>query len=338
MKRALLLVLVLALAAGCTSPAADHEQVSAEQRLVAHFSHVTAENSPKHLAAIRFASAAKQQSAGHIDMQIYPNSQLYKDFEELAALQEGSIQFVAVAPAKLVKFDPAWQVFDLPYLFRAFEDVERLFDSPLTQQMRKRLEAQGLIALEIWPNAFMQFTNQRRPLVTPGDFAGLTFRVQAGEVRQDMYETVAARGVVTPFTAVYAELERGAIDGQENTLNNIYTRNLLEVQPYLTISDHGYLGYVVLTQARWWNGLDQADRRALQAGLQEATQWVRENAEGINREALDRIRSSGRVEMTTLSPEQRMALRKAFEPVYDRVESRLGSDFLRAVIRDAKGP
>ncbi|MFZ5822894.1 MAG: DctP family TRAP transporter solute-binding subunit [Bacillota bacterium] len=327
------LLFLLLIAAGCAPPAAvDHEQISPTERLVARFSHVTAENSPKHLAAVRFSEAVKKRTDQHIEIQVYPNSQLYRDVEEFGALQEGAIQFIAVAPSKLVPFDAAWQIFDLPYLFTDFGDVKRLFDSPLIHQMRKRLESKGLVVLEIWPNGFMQITNQRRPLVRPEDFQGLTFRVQAGPVLPDLYTSVGARAVVTSFTAIYAELERGNIDGQENTLNNIYTRNLPEVQPYLTLSDHTYLSYVVVTQARWWNSLSDHQREDLQSGLQEATQWLRENARAINEDALDKIVASRRVQVTRLTETEREALRLAFQPVYEATANRLGSYFVEQVL------
>ncbi|HEY3365950.1 MAG TPA: DctP family TRAP transporter solute-binding subunit [Symbiobacteriaceae bacterium] len=339
MKRRYLsmLLLLMLTATGCTPATPDSEQISPSERLVARFSHVTAENSPKHQAALRFARAAREKAGGRMEIQIYPNSQLYRDGDELAALQEGAIQFIAVAPSKLAQFDPAWQVFDLPYVFERFADVERLFSSQLGLQMRQRLEAKGLLALAIWPNGFMQFTNLRHPLATPSDFQGLTFRVQAGEVKKDQFAAVGARALVSSFDTVYAGIERGQIDGQENTLNNIYTRNLQGVQPFLSISDHGFLEYVVLTRADWWKSLDPERREALRGGLAEATQWVRDNAQGMNDEALAKLAASGRVQVRTLTVQEREALRAAFAPVYRGVESRLGSGFINQVRRAAKG-
>ncbi len=336
-KGVLLLLVLMLIAAGCAPQAVDHEQISPAKRVVARFSHVTAENSPKHLAAVRLAEAVRTRSDQHIEIQVYPNSQLYRDVEELKALREGEIQFAAVAPSKLVPFDPSWQIFDLPYLFSEFDDVERLFESPPVLQMRQRLAAEGLVPLAIWPNGFMQLTNQRRPLVKPADFEGLSFRVQAGPVLEDVYQAVGARGLVTSFTALYAELESGRIDGQENTLNNIATRNLQEVQPFLSLSDHGFLSYVVVTQAHWWYGLTAAEREALLAGLDEATEWVRIHANTLNEEALAQIRESGRVQVRTLTPEERAALRDAFEPAYRKTADRLGAEFLNQVIDAVKG-
>ncbi|HLN61809.1 MAG TPA: DctP family TRAP transporter solute-binding subunit [Symbiobacteriaceae bacterium] len=330
------MLLLVVGASGCAPRTVDYEQISRSERLVARFSHVTAENSPKHLAAMRFAGSAREKAGGRVEIQVYPNSQLYRDGEELAALQEGAIEFLAVAPSKLVQFDPAWQVFDLPYLFTGFDDVERLFASPVGRRMRQKLEARGLMALAIWPNGFKQFTNRQHPLVSPADFQGLTFRAQAGQVLHDQFLAVGAQAVVSSFNTLYADIESGQIDGQENTPNNIYTRNLPAVQPYVTISDHGFLAYVVLTRAAWWQSLAPDTREALQGGLQEATAWVRANAPVMNDEALAKLRASGRVEVRTLTVGEREELRAAFEPVYKGVESRLGSSFLRDVLSGTK--
>lgn len=328
---ALLPLLLLLLTACGAPPAVDNEQVSPQERLVARFSHVTTENSPKHLAAVRFAQEASSQTGGRVEIQVYPNSQLYKDGEEISALQNGSVQFIAASTSKLVQVDPMWQVFDLPYLFTSFADIQRLFDSPAGLVMRQRLEAKGMIPLAIWPNGFKQLTNMRHPLVKPSDFAGLTFRVQGGLVLDDQFRALGAGTVVTSFDAVYADLEHQEVDGQENTLSNIYTRNLQALQPYLTISDHGYLAYVVLVQAKWWKGLDEPTRAALQIALSEATDWIDINAQVMNDDALAKIEASGRVQVRTLTPDERQALRVSMDPAYKAAEARLGAAFMKQV-------
>lgn len=326
------LLLALALA-GCTPLAADHEQISPDERVVGRLSHVTAENSPKHVAAVKFAAAASERAGGRVEIQVYPNSQLYPDWDELSALLRGDIQFIAVAPSKLIQFDPAWQVFDLPYLFTGFEQVEHLFTSPPGMELRQRLAARGLVALAIWPNGFKQFTNNRRPLVSPADFQGLVFRAQVGQVLQDQFAAVGARAVVSSFNTLYADIERGFIDAQENTLNNIYTRNLQAVQPYLTISDHGFLSYVVIVQGAWWRSLDPERRQALEEGLEEATQWARDHAQAMNEESLERLIKTGRVEVYTLTAAERERLRQAFGPAYRGIERRLGKAFTDQVLK-----
>jgi C4-dicarboxylate-binding protein DctP len=320
----------------CTPRAADHEQIATSVRMVAKFSHVTAENSPKHLAALHFAQAAGVRSGGRFELQVYPNSQLYRDGEDLVALRNGEIEFVAVAPSKLTDFDPDWQVYDLPYLFSSFSDVERLFNSPVGMKMRDGLERQGMVALAIWPNGFKELTNRRRPLVAPADFAGLTFRVQA-QVLSDQFAAVDARAVLSGFDAVYSNLEHGQVDGQENTLNNIYTRNLTELQPYLTISDHGYLPYVVLVRKAWWQSLDPALRDQVQAGLDDATAWIRDNAQAINEDALKRITESGLVQVHVMTLAEREVLRVAFQPAYRAATTRLGAPFMNEVITTVRG-
>jgi C4-dicarboxylate-binding protein DctP len=202
--------------------------------------------------------------------------------------------------------------------------------------MRDSLERQGIVALAIWPNGFKELTNRRRPLVAPKDFAGLTFRVQA-QVLYDQFAAVGARAMLSGFDAVYSDLEHGQVDGQENTLNNIFTRNLTELQPYLTISDHGYLPYVVLARKAWWGSLDPTLRDEVEAGLDDATNWIRDNAKGINDDALKRITESGLVQVHVMSPAEREVLRAAFQPAYRAATARLGAPFMNEVLSTVRG-
>ena len=332
-----LLCLCGSLLAACAPRAVDHEQVSRDRRIVASFSHVTAENSPKHLAATRFAETARLVTGGRVEVQVYPNSQLFKDGEEVEALQRGEIQFIAVTASKLASLDPRWQIFDMPYLFDDPDDVERLVASDALETLRTGLKDLGLVPLAMWPNGFKQFTNMRHPLVSPADFQGLTFRVQAGAVLHDQFQAVGATAVVSSFDTLYSEIEHQSVDGQENTLSNIYTLNLQELQPYLTLSNHGYLSYVVMTQAAWWNSLEPQVQRQLRDALAETTQWSRTNARVMNDQALRKMLESGKVEVRTLSQDQQAALQEAFAPAYRAVADRLGGNFMTQVLQTVNG-
>lgn len=323
--------------AACGPRATDHEQVSSRERLVIKVSHVVGVNTPKGEGALRFAQAMKERSGGRVEVQVFPNSQLYKDGEEFAALREGAVQLIAPSTAKLVQLHPSWQVFDLPYLFRSFADVERLFTAPVGLEMRQALEEKGYVPLAIWPGGFKQLTNTHRPLVVPADFQGLRFRVQPSPVIVDQIQGLGAHATATGFDSLYASLERRELDAQENTFSNIYTRHLHEVQPHLTISNHGYLAYVVLVDRTWWQGLAPDMREIVRESLAEATQLVRERAAPMNEEALSKLRHSGRAKVRTLSDVERHALRDALQPVYQKAAERLGKGFVDKVVSTARG-
>lgn len=333
MRRMLAVMTLLALlAAGCAPRAADHEQVSPQEHLVIKFSHVVAENTPKGAGAQRFAAALRERTGGRVEVQVFANSLLYKDGEELTALKDGSIQMIAPATSKLTPLDPRWGIFDLPYLFAGPDDAQRLFTSKLGLELRQELELQGIVPLVLWPNGFKQFTNRLRPLRTPADFAGLRFRAQPGDVLRAQMGGLGVSTVVSTFDALYASLEKQEVDGQENTLSNIYTRSLHEVQPYLTVSDHGMLAYVVLVNAKWWQQLEPDLREATREAMADATRWVWENAPRMNEEALAKLSAMPRISVHVATPDERRQLRAAMAPAYTQVEQQFGKSFLAQVM------
>src|SRR5674476_1649115 len=105
---------------------------AADDPIVIKFSHVVATNTPKGLAAEKFKELAEKYTAGKVKVEVYPNSQLYKDKEELEALQLGAVQMLAPSNSK---FGPIgvrqFEVFDLPYIFRDTTDLARITEGQI---------------------------------------------------------------------------------------------------------------------------------------------------------------------------------------------------------------
>lgn len=338
-RRILVWLLVLPLALAACGPARnpDNEQVSAKDRTVIKFSHVVAENTPKGIAARRFAAIVKERSGGKIEVQVFPNSQLYGDGEEFDRLYSGDVQIIAPSLSKLADLDPNWQVFDLPYLFVDDRSAERVIAGATGQRLYAGLRRMGMEPLAFWRNGLKQISNARGSLLLPVDIRGLRFRIQSSPVMQDMFQVLGADVSIRPFDSLYGALAKGDLDGQENTPSNIFSKRIHEVQPYLTVNNFGYLGYVVLVGDRFWNRLEPDTRELLREAMADTTQWVRENASALNEEAMDRIRLSGKVLIHEQTVNERELWRTALEPVYRRAESRLGADVVREVLREVKG-
>jgi len=331
-----LLILPLALAACTSTRYPDNEQVSAKDRIVVKFSHVVAENTPKGIAARRFAAMVKERSGGKIEVQVFPNSQLYVDGEEFDRVRSGEVQIIAPSLSKLADLDPLWQVFDLPYLFDNDRSVERVIAGSTGQRLYSGLRRLGMEPVAFWQNGFKQISNARGSVLFPMDVRGLRFRIQSSPVTRDMFQVLGAEVSVRSFDTLYGALAKGELDGQENAPSNIFSKHIHEVQPYMTINNFGYLGYVVLVNERFWNGLSPDIRELLRESMADTTQWVRENAPILNDEALDRIRASGKVLIHNQTQNERELWRTALEPVYRRAEARLGVDAVGDVVREAK--
>lgn len=311
------LTLLSCFAAGCDKRVNDSEQVSPEEKIVIKFSHVVSENTPKGLAAQRFATLVKERTMGRVEVQVFPNSTLYSDGDEIEALKSGTVQMIAPATSKLSRLSPQWQIFDLPFALNDEAEVHREMDGPTGEKLLSSLSASNIQGLAFWDNGFKQMTNGKRPLINPEDFGGLTFRVMINsQVLKRQFEELGAYPVEIQFNDLYHALETNLADGQENTLSNICSKKLYRVQPYLTISNHGYMGYVVMTNAKFWSSLPDDVRLTLESTLHEVTEWERQISAEKNRESMEEVVSYGKVQIHQLTEAERNKWFEALHPLH----------------------
>ncbi len=319
-----ILSLLLLLASASAAQAADP--------IIIKFSHVVANDTPKGKAAEKFKQLAEKYTNGRAKVELYPNSQLYKDREELEALQRGAVQMLAPSVSK---FGPLgvreFELFDLPYLIPDAETVDRVTDGEIGRNLFARLEPKGLKGLAYWDNGFKQFS-ANRPLRKPEDFRGLKMRIQSSKVLEATMRELGALPQVMAFSEVYSALQQKVVDGTENPLSNLYTQKMYEVQSHLTISDHGCLVYAVITNRKFWEGLPADIRGQLEKAMAEATRYERDIAKKENDDALAAVKASGKTEVYVLSEAQRKAWKEALLPVQAKFESVVGKDNLRRSI------
>jgi C4-dicarboxylate-binding protein DctP len=306
----------------------------ATEPIVIKFSHVTAPDTPKGSAADYFKKLVDERGNGRVRVEVYPNSQLYKDKEELEALQMGAIQMLAPS---LSKFGPLgvkeFEVFEMPYLFDDLDAVHKITRGPIGKQLLKRLEAKGIVGLAYWDNGLRQMT-ANRPLHSVADWKGAKFRIVSAKVTEAYTRAMGAIPQVMAFSEVYQAMQSGVVDGGENALSNIYTQKFYEVQKYLTVSNHGYLGYAVLVNKKFWEGLPPDIRTLLTTAMEEASKLNDEIAARDNQKGLEAIVKSGKTQVYTLTAEERAAWKRQMLPVHKQVEERIGKDLIQAVYKD----
>jgi C4-dicarboxylate-binding protein DctP len=324
--------LLCAAAVGClmASP------VWAQDQIVIKFSHVVAPETPKGKGAEKFKELAEAATAGKVKVEVYPNSQLYKDKEELEALQLGAVQMLAPS---LAKFGPLgvkeFEVFDLPYIFPSKEVLRRVTDGPVGKGLLKKLESKGIVGLAYWDNGF-KIMSASRPLKTPADFKGLKMRIQSSKVLDAQMRSLSALPQVMAFSEVYQALQTGVVDGTENPPSNMYTQKMHEVQKYATLSDHGYLGYAVIVNKKFWDGLPADVREKLEKAMADASKFANEIAQKENDDSLAAMKASGKTEFYTLSQEERENWRKVLLPVHEDMATRVGKDLLQSFYKEAE--
>jgi len=321
MRKILLATAICALAFGVTS-------AKAEDPIVLKFSHVVAPNTPKGKGADKFKELAEKYTKGKVKVEVYPNSSLYKDKEELEALQLGAVQMLAPSMAK---FGPMgvkeFEVYDIPYIVPNRAAVKAVNEGPVGQKLLKLLEPKGMIGLAFWDNGFKQMS-ANKPLKKPEDYKGLKFRIQSSKVIDAQFRALGAIPQVMAFSEVYQALQTGVVDGQENTASNMYTQKFDEVQKYTTLTNHGYLGYALIVNKKFWDGLPADIRTQLTKAVKEATDYSNEISRKENEEALAAMQKSGKTQFIKLTAAEDAAMRKALEPVADEVGKRVGKSLI----------
>jgi C4-dicarboxylate-binding protein DctP len=303
--------------------------------IVIKFSHVVAPATPKGKAAEKFKELAAKYTYGAVRVDVYPNSQLYKDREELEALQLGAVQMLAPS---LSKFGPLgareFEVFDLPYIFPNKTTLYRIMDGDIGAGLFARLETKGIKGLAFWDNGFKQMS-ANRPLKTVDDFKGLKMRIQSSKVLDAQMRALGATPQVMAFSEVYTALQQKVVDGTENPMSNFYTQKMNEVQKNLTLSDHGYLGYAVIVNKDFWDQLDPGIRAALTRAMKDTTAYERQIAQEENDDALAKVRAAGTTDVYILPNEGRRAWQKALLPVHEQFADVIGKDTIQAIYRIA---
>jgi len=311
---------------------------AAQDPIVIKFSHVVTPDTPKGKGAEKFKELAEKYTNGKVKVEVYPNSQLYKDKEEVDALQLGAVQMLAPS---LAKFGPLgareFEVFDLPFILPSKAALRKVTEGDLGKRLFKKLESKGIVGLGYWDNGF-KVMSANKPLRTPEDFRGLKMRIQSSKVLEAQMRALGAIPQVMAFSEVYQALQTGVVDGSENTPSNMYTQKHHEVQKFITLSDHGYIGYAVIANKKFWDGLPGDVRGQLEKAMAEATAYANQISQTENDEALAEIKKSGRSELIELTPEQKAAWRKALEPLYADMASRVGKETIDEFQKAASGP
>ena len=305
----------------------------AQAPLVIKFSHVVANDTPKGKASEFFAKRAAELTGGKVKVEVYANSTLYKDKEEMEALQIGAVQMLAPS---LAKFGPLgareFEVFDLPFIFDNSDELHKVTTGAVGKQLFGKLQTRGITGLAYWDNGFKSFS-ANKPLKAPDDFKGLKMRIQSSKVLEAQMRAVGALPQVMAFSEVYQALQTGVVDGTENPHSNLYTQKMHEVQKHMTVSDHGYLGYAVITNKKFWDGLPADVRGQLEKAMEEATAFANKIAKEENDGALEKVKASGKTQVYMPTPAERLALKKAMVPVHKEMESRIGKETIEAVYK-----
>jgi len=316
-------------ACALTLASASAHGAQTQAPILIKFAHVVADNTPKGQGALLFKQLVEERLAGKVKVEVYANSSLYGDANELQALRNDQVQLLAPSLAKFEKYTKQLQVFDLPFLFDDLDAVNRFQKRAKGRQLLRAMEDHDIVGLAYWHNGMKQLSASKALLV-PGDAAGLSFRIQPSSVLEAQFQQLHASPQVLPFAEVFDALKNAKVQGAENPWSNIYSKQLHSVQPFITETNHGVLDYMLVSNPRFWYAIPHHVRTDLEGIIDEVTYEVNRQAEAANQADRQRIEASGSSRLITLDEQQREAWRQAMQPVWQQFEAQIGSDVMKA--------
>lgn len=299
-----------------------------DDQYVIKFPHVVEEDSPKGKAANLFKELVDEKLGDQVEVEIYPNSQLYDEEEALEALEVDNVQMIAPSNSKMIGLDDSFEIFLMPYLFNNAESVIEFAQSDKGQELYSGLDKYNMEVLSTWTGGDMQISNDKQEITKPEDMEGLKIRVMAGGILSDFYSLMDAGTSVIPFDETYVALQQGIVDGQENPYNNIETQKIHEVQSYITETAHSFATYPLVVNKDFWEGLPDDIRSELEEILDEVTEKELEWTNELNEESKQKIVDAGETKITELTDDEKQELINAVEPLYDKYGETIGEEYI----------
>lgn len=314
----------------------DDEQNGLGEQITIHFSHVVAENTPKGLAAARFAELVKEKTDGRVIVQVYPNGILYSDETEMEALQNNDIQMIAPTFSKMTSYLPSWQVLDLPFIIETDKQLKQVLTGPLKDQLLSELNELGIKGLDFWSNGFKQIASNDFPVQDVEDFQSLRVRVMASDLISKQFSLLGSTPIITTFDDVYYEIEKKNIQAQENTISNLYSKGFHKYEKYITLSNHGIMGYAVMMNETFWNGLDDEIQQHISDAIQEMSDWQFETSIAMNKAGQQELAALPDVSLSPLSTGQKKAWKEKITPIYDMYKNEVNDSYYKLLIEEVK--
>ncbi|MDN4493245.1 DctP family TRAP transporter solute-binding subunit [Ureibacillus aquaedulcis] len=313
----------------------DDEQQGLNEQITISFSHVVAENTPKGIAAEKFKELVEEKSNGRVVVQIYPNSMLYNDENELEALRDNEVQMIAPTSSKVTNTLPNWQVLDLPFIIESNEQLKKVLNGDTSKSLLQELERINVKGLTFWNNGFKQIASTS-PIIEVEQFKGQRVRMMSGDILQEQFHLLDAKPIAIPFGQVYSDLKNNIVDAQENTISNIYSKQFHTMENHITLSNHGILAYAVMINEDFWNSLDEEIQTIITDSLEEMQDWQFERAELFNEENLSYLKANPNVNIYELDEQTKNAWKEKLNPIYSRYEKKINSHYLEALLKEIR--
>ncbi|WDL69661.1 DctP family TRAP transporter solute-binding subunit [Helicobacter winghamensis] len=298
------------------------------------FAHVVSENTPKGKAANFFAKRVEELTDGQIKVHVFPSAQLVDDDKVFQELKRNNVQLAAPSFSKFTPFAKEFNLWDVPFLFRDNEHLHNVMDGEVGKILRDVISSKGYIALDYWDAGFKQFSTNKKPIILPSDAERQKMRIMSSKVLEEQTKAIKAIPQVLPFGEVYSALQTGVVDAAENPLSNLYNSKFYEVQSSITISNHGYLGYLVVASEKFWNSLPQDLQEKFTTAMREATIYEREESAKEEKVLLDRLKADDKTgtKVYELDAAQKQQWQDVMIAIYPKFYDLVGKELIEKTI------
>ncbi len=296
------------------------------------FAHVLVPDTPAGKAAEMFAKLVGERTKGRMDVKVFASGQLGNDTQIVEQVQLNTVQMGIPPTAVLGQFEPRLQLIDLPFLFPKREACYDVLDGEVGRTLLAGLSKKGFKGLAYWESGFKQITTRGKQINGPADLKGLKIRTMDSPLIIEQYRAWGANPVPISFGETYNALQQKVVDGQENPLVSIDRMKFYEVQDFLTISNHAYLGYGVLINQKFWDGLPKDLADVFQKTMEEVRNWQREESKKLDQLLIEKMQKAG-IKVNYLSQEGVKEFIKVSAPVYKKYENIVGKDLLDKSLR-----
>jgi len=299
------------------------------------FAHVLVADTPAGRAAEMFAKLVGERTKGRVEVKVFPAGQLGNDTQIVEQVQLNTVQMGIPPTAVLGQFEPRLQLIDLPFLFPKREACYEVLDGDVGKTLLDGLAKKGFKGLVFWESGFKQFTTKGKTIAGPADFKGMKIRTMDSPLIIEQYRAWGANPVPISFGETYNALQQKVVDGQENPLISIDRMKFYEVQDYLILSNHAYLGYGVIMNNKLWDGLPKDIAETFQKTIEEVRNWQREESRKQDQQLVEKMQKAG-IKVQTLSSGGVKDFIKVSAPVYKKYEGIVGKDLLDKTVQVAE--
>ena len=312
MKRNLIVI-------GLVAAAFASSAAVAQQTLILKASDVHPAGYPTVVAVEDIGKKLEKATNGRLSVAMYPSMQLGGEKEAIEQAQVGAIAFARVSVGALGPVVDDLNVFNLPYVFRNTEHMQRVIDGPIGQDLLDKVSnsGKGLVGLAWMDAGARNFYSTKKPIKTMADLKGMKVRVMGNPMFVDMANAMGGNGVAMGYDQVFTALQTGVVDGAENNPPSFVFDNHYQAAKFYTVDEHLIVPEMVVFSKKIWDTLSKDDQALLVKFGKEAQQEERKLWDVYEKQAMDKAKAAG-IEIIKVSDADKKAFQDAVKPVWDK--------------------